>query len=73
MLCCVLVVDMYNNKVVDARSDVTVDTVVTTENEATSTPMIEDITKDDNFVDVSLLVLLRFVCLCCLQVRSKTL
>ena len=48
-----LVVDVYSDKTVDTHSDITVDTVVTAESEATSTPVIEDITKDDNFIDVS--------------------
>jgi len=47
------VVDTGDDKVVDRDGDITMDAVVTTDSEAVSTPMIEDITKDDNFVDVS--------------------
>ena len=70
VVCCSSVVDTGNDKVVDTGNDkvvdtdgdimvdrdgdITMDTVVSTDSEATSTPMIEDITKDDNFVDVSI-------------------
>ena len=45
--------DVYNDKVVDTSNDTTTDTISYNENEAISIPVIEDITKDDNFVDVS--------------------
>ena len=53
LMCCVIVMDVYNDKVVDTNNDTATDTVTYNENEAISTPVIEDVTKDDNFVDVS--------------------
>ena len=55
-MCYVLVMDVYNDKVVGNSDDTTADTVTYTDSEAISIPGIEDITKDDNFVDVSNIV-----------------
>ena len=55
-MCYVLVMDVYNDKVVGNSEDTTADTVTYTDSEAISIPAIEDITKDDNFVDVSNIV-----------------
>ena len=74
ILCC-LVMEMYNDKVVDAGDDIMVDSVMTTVSEPISIPPIKDITKDDNFVDVSFIVCILYVYICvcvrtclCLQV-----
>ena len=53
VVCCVLVMDVYNDKVVGINDDTTAHAVTYTGSEAISIPMIEDITKDNNFVDVS--------------------
>ena len=53
LTCRVIVMDVYNDKVVDTNNDTTTDTISYNENEAISIPVIEDITKDDNFVGVS--------------------
>ena len=63
MLCCV-VMEMYNDKVVDTGDDIMVDSVMTTISEPINIPPIKDITKDDNFVDVSFIVCILFVCMC---------
>ena len=56
VVCYVLVMDVYNDKVVGNSDDTTADTVTYTDSEAISIPAIENITKDDNFVDVSNIV-----------------
>jgi len=61
LACHLIVMDVYNDKVVDTSYDTTTDTVSYNENEAIGIPVIEDITKDDNFVNVSYLWC---VCVC---------
>ena len=56
IVCYVLVMDVYNDKVVGNSENTTADTVTYTDSEAISIPAIENITKDDNFVDVSNIV-----------------
>ena len=63
VVCYVLVMDVYNDKVVGNNDDTTADTVTYTDSEAISIPAIEDISKDDNFVDVSNIVSI-CVCMC---------
>lgn len=64
VVCCVLVMDVYNDKVVGNSDNTTADTVTYNESEAVSIPEIEDITKDNNFVDVSNIVYTCGVCAC---------
>ena len=64
-MCYVLVMDVYNDKVIGNNDNTTVDTVTYSEGEAISIPVIEDITKDDNFVDVSFIVCVYIhLCIC---------
>lgn len=48
---------MYNDKVMDV-DDLMTDTIMSVKSEAISIPVIQDITKDENFVDVR-----KFVCI----------
>ena len=70
VVCYVLVMDVYNDKVVGNSDDTTADTVTYTDSKAISIPAIQNITKDDNFVDVSNIVCSRicvyvvYACVC---------
>ena len=56
VICSVIVMEMYNDKLVDTGGDMTMDTVTTTKSNPITVPVIKDITRDENFVDVSCIV-----------------
>ena len=62
VICSVTVMEMYNDKLVDTGGDMTMDTV-TTESNPIMVPVIKDITRDENFVDVSCIVCVH-ICVC---------
>ena len=63
VICSVTVMEMYNDKLVDTGGDMTMDTVTTTKSNPITVPVIKDIARDKNFVDVSCIVCVH-MCVC---------
>ena len=55
--------EMYNDKLVDTGGDMTMDTGTITKSNPITVPVIKDITRDENFVDVSCIVWVH-MCVC---------